>query len=75
MKARNATMQDRAYWDTILGTYENTLLRMSEKLKLDLRAAHYSWREELCRKVGASCERTAEILHHYRHLLGAIPRA
>ena len=75
MKARNATMQDRAYWDTILGTYENTLLRMSEKLNRDLRAAHYSGREELCRKVEASCERTAGILHHYRHLLGAIPRA
>ncbi|MBQ3447709.1 MAG: hypothetical protein IJG37_08715 [Synergistaceae bacterium] len=75
MKTRNATMQDRAYWDTILGTYENTLLRMSEKLKRDLRAAHYSGREELCRKLEASCCRSAEILHHYRHMLGAIPRA
>ena len=41
MKASNATMQDRAHWDTILGTYENTLLKMHEKLKRDLREAHY----------------------------------
>ena len=74
MKARNATMQDRAHWDTILGTYENTLLKMHEKLKLDLREAHYSGREEVCRKVKVSCERTADLLHHYRHMLGAIPR-
>ena len=75
MKAHNATMQDRAHWDTILGTYENTLLKLHEKLKRELREAHYSGREEVCRKVKASCESTAGILHHYRHMLGAIPRA
>ena len=75
MKARNATMQDRAHWDNILGMYENTLLKMHEKLKRELREAHYSGREELCSKIKASCEGTAEILHHYRHILGAVPRA
>lgn len=74
MKARNATLQERAHWDTILGTYENTLLKMHEKLKQDLREAHYSGREEVSRKVKASCEKTADLLHHYRHMLGAIPR-
>ena len=74
MKARNATMQDRAYLDTILGTYENTLLKLHEKLKRDLREAHYSGRDEVCRKVKVSCEKTADLLHHYRHMLGAIPR-
>ena len=74
MKAQNATMQDRARWDTILGTYENALLKMHEKLKRDLKEAHYSGREEVCRKVKSSCEKTANLLHHYRHMLGAIPR-
>jgi hypothetical protein len=74
MKAQNATMQDRARWDTILGTYENALLKMHEKLKRDLKEAHYSGREEVCRKVKSSCEKTANQLHHYRHMLGAIAR-
>ena len=43
MKARNGTTQDLAYWDTILGTYETQLERMPEKLKRELREAHYSW--------------------------------
>ena len=75
MKKHNATMQDRAHWDNILGMYENTFLKMHEKLKKELREAHYSDREELCNKIKISCESTAEILHHYRHMLGAIPRA
>ena len=53
---------------------ENQLLKMHEKLKRDLRAAHYSGREEVCRKVKTSCDKTAEILHHYRHMLGTIAR-
>ena len=75
MKAHNATMQDRAHWDNILGMYENTLLKMHEKLKRELKEAHYSGREELCSKLKASCEAAAGILHHYRHILGAISRA
>ena len=74
VKAKNATRQDLVYWDTILGTYENQLLKLHEKLKRDLREAHYSGRDELCRKVRTSCERSAEILHHYRHMLGVIQR-
>lgn len=75
MKSHNATIQDRATWDTILGTYENTLLNMHKKLKRELKSAHFSGRDEICRKVETSCERTAEILHHYRHMLGVIPRS
>ena len=75
MKTQNATIQDRAHWDTILGTYENTLMKMPQKLKRELKTAHFSGREEICRKVETTCGRAAEILHHYRHLLGVIPRS
>ncbi len=74
MKARNGTTQDLAYWDTILGTYENQLERMPEKLKRELREAHYSGREEICRQLKGTCMKAAEILHHYRHMLGVIRR-
>lgn len=74
MKAHNSSFQERAYWDTILGTYENNLRRLSEKLNKELRQAHYSNREELCRKLHASCEKSAEIISHHRLLLGAVPR-
>ena len=42
MKAHNSSVQERAYWDTILGTSENNLRRMLEKLNKELRQAHYS---------------------------------
>ena len=74
VKTRNASMQELAYWDTILGTYENTLLKLHEKLKRELREAHYSGRDELCRKVRISCEKTADLIHHYRHMLGTVQR-
>ena len=74
MKRSNATVQDKAYWDTILGTYQNMLLKMHEKLNRELKKAHYSGRDELCRKVKASCEKTAELIHHHRHMLGEVPK-
>lgn len=75
MKAHNSSMQERAYWDSILGTYENNLRKLSEKLNKELRQAHYSAREELCRKVNAACEKPADIIHHHRHLLGDVARS
>lgn len=75
MKARNATMQERAYWDNILGKYENLQRTFCKKLKQELREARYSGRDELCAKLEAACEKQAEILHSARHILGTIPRA
>lgn len=74
MKAHNSSVQERTHWDTILGTYENNLRRMSEKLNKELRQAHYSNREELCRKLHASCLKSAEIISHHRLSLGDVPR-
>lgn len=70
MKVRNAAVQERAHWDNLLGQYENTLRKMSEKLKKELRDAHYSQREELCRLLETACKAPADIISRYRASLG-----
>lgn len=75
MKKNNATTQDFIHWDNILGAYQNSFLKMHEKLNRELREAHYSGRGELCLKIKASCEKTAGIIKNHRYSLGNIPRS
>ena len=74
MKAHNATMQERAHWDTILGTYQNNLLNMPKKLKKDLREVHFSEYGDVCREVKSLCEKAAHAIQYHRYRLGDIAR-
>ena len=74
MKTHNASLQERITWHNILGVYENQLRKFSEKLKKELRQAHYSGREEICKKLQAPCELAADIIQEHRLSLGNIPK-
>ena len=75
MKSRNGTTQDKAHWDNILGQYENTVTKLPDRLKQELRQAHYGGDAEMYDKLKDLCLRVAEEIHHRRHMLGNVARS